>query len=77
MVKSAAKGLGGLDIILANATWTRFEDQFGGIESGLANEEWDKVPWVLQAPTLWLISVVLVHQRHASRATYESGSSDF
>jgi hypothetical protein len=44
MVKSAADGLGGLDIIIANAAWTRFEDKFGDLENGLTDEEWDKVP---------------------------------
>jgi len=45
MVKSAAEGLAGIDNILASATWTRFEDQLGGLENGLTDEEWDKVPW--------------------------------
>lgn len=43
MVKTAIKELGGLDIIIANAAWTKFEDDFGNLESGLTDEEWDKV----------------------------------
>ena len=43
MVKTAAEELGGLDIIIANAAWTRFEDKFGDLENGLTDEEWDKV----------------------------------
>ena len=43
MVKTAAESLGGLDIIIANAAWTRFEDKFGDLENGLTDDEWDKV----------------------------------
>lgn len=43
MVKSAAEALGGLDIIIANAAWTRLEDKFGDLDNGLTDEEWDKV----------------------------------
>jgi len=43
MVKTAVESLGGLDIIIANAAWTRFEDKFGDLDNGLKDEEWDKV----------------------------------
>ncbi|KAH7125394.1 short chain dehydrogenase/reductase [Dendryphion nanum] len=39
-VKEAIEGLGGLDIILANAGWTRFSD-FADLEA-MAEAEWDK-----------------------------------
>jgi len=42
VVKSAAEALGGLDIIIANAAWTRLEDKFGDLDNGLTDEEWDK-----------------------------------
>ena len=41
MVKTAVEQLGGLDIIIANAGWTKFE-KFGDL-SGMSNEDWDKV----------------------------------
>jgi NAD(P)-dependent dehydrogenase (short-subunit alcohol dehydrogenase family) len=43
MVKTAAEALGGLDIVIANAAWTKFEDKFGDLETGLTDDEWDKV----------------------------------
>ncbi len=43
MVKTAIEVLGGLDIIIANAAWTKFEDKFGDLNNGLTDDEWDKV----------------------------------
>ena len=43
MVKAAIEALGGLDIIIANAAWTKFEDKFGDLDNGLTDDEWDKV----------------------------------
>jgi [acyl-carrier-protein] S-malonyltransferase len=40
-VKESAKQLGGLDIIVNNAGWTRFA-KFGDLND-LSHEEWDKV----------------------------------
>lgn len=77
MVKSAADGLGGLDIVVANAAWTRFEDKFGDLENGLTDDEWDKVRQVMVSIGPLADRIVLVHQCHASRAAHESGSSHF
>jgi len=41
-VKTATQELGGLDIIIANAAWTKFEDKFGDLDTGLTDDEWDK-----------------------------------
>ena len=43
MVKKAVELLGGLDIIIANAAWTKFEEKFGDLENGATDEDWDKV----------------------------------
>ena len=40
LVKSAAEALGGLDIAIANAGWTRFSD-FADLDA-LSDEEWDR-----------------------------------
>jgi len=42
IVKTAVEALGGLDIIIANAAWTKFEEKFGDLDNGLTDEEWDK-----------------------------------
>jgi len=42
IVKTAIEVLGGLDIIIANAAWTKFEDKFGDLNTGLTDDEWDK-----------------------------------
>jgi len=76
MVKSAAEALGGLDIIIANAAWTRFEDKFGDLDNGLTDEEWNKVRLGMLDCSLLLITAVLVHECHAARANNESRSTD-
>jgi len=40
MVKETVEGLGGLDIIIANAGWTRFAE-FGNLND-LTHDEWNK-----------------------------------
>ncbi|KAL8938312.1 MAG: hypothetical protein Q9211_003263 [Gyalolechia sp. 1 TL-2023] len=40
-VQKSIDGLGGLDIIVSNAGWTKFTD-FGDLDA-LSEEEWDKV----------------------------------
>ena len=41
MIKSTVDAFGGLDIIVANAGWTKFE-KFGDL-GAMSNEEWDRV----------------------------------
>ncbi|KAL8970334.1 MAG: hypothetical protein Q9183_001571 [Haloplaca sp. 2 TL-2023] len=41
MVQGAIDGLGGLDIIVSNAGWTKFTN-FGDLDA-LTEAEWDKV----------------------------------
>jgi hypothetical protein len=76
VVKSAAEALGGLDIIIANAAWTRLEDKFGDLDNGLTDEEWDKVRLSVLDCSLLLTTIVLVHKCHAARANNESRSTD-
>ena len=41
LVKETVEALGGIDIVIANAGWTRFS-RFGDIND-LSDEEWNKV----------------------------------
>jgi NAD(P)-dependent dehydrogenase (short-subunit alcohol dehydrogenase family) len=45
-VKDSIKALGGLDIIISNAGWTKFTD-FGDLYA-MTEEEWDKVSYAIQ-----------------------------
>ncbi|KAI9753724.1 MAG: hypothetical protein M4579_005015 [Chaenotheca gracillima] len=48
-VKESISQLGGLDIIISNAGWTKFSD-FGDL-SALTEEEWDKASYFLIYPS--------------------------
>ncbi len=42
LIKETREYLGGIDVIIANASWTRFSE-FGNLND-LSYEEWNKVP---------------------------------
>lgn len=76
LIEKSVQELGGLDIIVNNAGWTRFT-AFGDLNA-LSHEEWDKVSInsdMLMAP-LSLTLPVLAHQCHVPFGAYAASCSD-
>src|SRR5271156_938879 len=73
MLKTTMEAFGGLDIVIANAGWTKFE-KFGDL-SAMTDEEWDKESTPLFIEKHTLILAVLENKRHGPSATREGGKA--
>ena len=73
MLKTTMEAFGGLDIVIANAGWTKFE-KFGDLYA-MTDEGWDKgsTPHFIEKHTL--ISTVLENKRHGPSPTREGGKA--
>ena len=69
LIKTTVEAFGGLDIIIANAGWTKFE-KFGDL-SAMTDEDWNKVSKLWGACSRLLIPKVLDHKCHFTYAAGE------
>jgi hypothetical protein len=72
-VKETVEKLGGLDIIIANAGWTRFSD-FKDLKA-LSDAEWNKVECHPSVTRIYTDFTVLGLQRHVPSAAHASSGS--
>jgi len=85
VVQDTISAFGGIDIIIANAGWTRFSN-FLDLEA-LEDEEWDKVclscmtdytQYHIQSPKVYiLIASGMASQRQIATSSHESSATTF